>query len=205
MLGVLLAANVVVATAGVWLGAALLDDPAAYFRELAPGTWLSAAHILAAAVVARAIHRRRSDRSRRWYEDFWGLCAAGLGGLAVVELTQPTVFVGKWLQYDLGLRPPGGVADIDAMLLVALLTVLAGALLPRALVLLAHPRALALFAVGVALGVASQGLDTLWPVSTWEFVVEDGLKALAQPFLVTGFLLVLADRRADGASPVSAD
>lgn len=197
VLAALLAANVVLGAAGVWVGLTFFDDPAVYFRELAPGTWLSAAHMLAAAAVARAIHRRR-------HESFWSLCAAVLAGMAVVELTQPTVFLGKWMQTELGLRAPQGIADVDSILVVGMLAALAAVVLPRALVLLEHPRALALLAVGAAVGAASQTLDTLWPVSAWEFVVEDGLKALAEPFVVAGFLVVLAEHRPDSAPAVSA-
>ena len=189
VLGWLLAANVVLATVGVAAGS-LAGDPALYFRELMPGTWLSAGHILAAAVTARAIHRR-DPRGRRWYESFWGLSAVLLAGLAVVELTQPTVFLSKWLQNDAGLRAPSAIVDLDGMMMAFVLGAVAVILAARALEVLRHPRALGLFAAAAALGAVSQFIDATSRVSTWEFVVEDGVKALAGPFLVAGYLVVL--------------
>jgi hypothetical protein len=195
-LGLLLGANLALGAVGVGAGAALAGDPALYFRELAPGTWLSAAQIVAAAVVARAIHlRHRDDGARRWHQSLWGLAAVMLAGLAVVELAQPTVFAGKWLQSELGVRARSGIADVDAVLVVTLLVALLLILLPHARALFEHPRALLLLGAGFALGAASQALDSLWPVSDWEFVVEDGLKLLAEPFVLAGLLVVLASRR----------
>jgi hypothetical protein len=175
---------------GVALGLVLLDDPALYFRELMPGTLLSAAHFVAAALVARAIHRR--DRiGRRWYDSFWGLSAVVLAVLAVVELTQPTVFLGKWLQNEVGVRAPAGLADVDGTLVTMLLVMVAAVLAVRALEVVRHPRALVLFAGAAALGATSQFIDATARVSAWEFVVEDSLKALAGPFLVAGYLAAL--------------
>ena len=191
-LALLLGVNVALGAAGIGLGLALLGDPALYFRELAPGTWISAGQIAAAAVVARAIHGRQAEGSRRWFESFWGLCAAALAVLALVELTQPTVFAGKWLQSEAGVHAPSGIADVDAVLVVSLLVGLLVILLPHARPLLEHPRAVLLLGAGLALGAASQALDSLWRVSEWEFVVEDGLKLLAEPFILVGLLVVLA-------------
>ena len=192
VLALLLGLNVVLGAVGVAAGAALAGDPALYFRELAPGTWLSAAQIAAAAVVAHAIHARQGGR---WHQSLWGLLAVMLAGLAVVELAQPTVFAGKWLQSEVGVRARAGIADVDAVLVVTLLVALLLILLPHARSLLEHPRALLLLGTGLALGAGSQAIDSLWPVSTWEFVVEDGLKLLAQPFVLAGLLVVLAGRR----------
>jgi hypothetical protein len=186
----LLAANVVLASAGVAAGLVVLDDPALYFRELMPGTLLSAAHILAAAVVARAIHRR-DPRERRWFESFWGLSAVLLAALVVVELAQPTVFLSHWLRDDLGLRAPSGIADLDGLLMTFVLAAVAVTLAARALDVLRYPRALALFACAASLGATSQFIDATFRVSAWEFVLEDGVKALAGPFLLAGFLVVL--------------
>lgn len=185
----LLAANVVLAAAGVGAGV-LLGDAALWFRELMPGTLLSAAHIGAAAVAARAVHVR-DPRGRRWYESFWGLSAGLLGLLAVVELTQPTVFLSKWLRREHGLRPPDGFSDVDGVLVALLLVAVVAILAPRALELLRYPRALALFAACAVLAGTSQFVDSTSRVSEWEFVVEDGLKALAGPFLLVGYLVAL--------------
>lgn len=186
----LLAANLALAAVGVAVGHFLLNDPPLYFRELMPGTLLSAGHILAAAVVARAIHRR-DRRRRRWHQSFWGLSALVLVVLVVAELTQPTTFLGGWLEDDLGLRAPSGVADVDGLLVALLLVAAATTLAVRALDLLRHPRALALFACAAALGATSQFIDATFRVSAWEFVLEDGVKALAGPFLLVGYLVAL--------------
>ena len=186
----LLAANAVLAAAGVAVGLVVLDDPALYFRELMPGTLLSAAHILAAAVVARAIHRR-DPRKRRWLESFWGLSAVLLTALVVVELAQPTVFLSHWLRDDLGLRAPSGIADLDGLLMTFVLAAVAVVLAARALDVLRYPRALALFACAALLGATSQFIDATFRVSAWEFILEDGVKALAGPFLLAGYLVVL--------------
>lgn len=187
----LLVANVVLAGSGVALGHLLLDDPALYFRELMPGTLLSAAHILAAAVAARAIHRR-DTRRRRWHESFWGLSAVLLSVLVLVELAQPTVYLGHWLRDDLGLRAPAGVADLDGLLMAFLLVGVAAILAARVLDVVRQPKALALFGCAAMLGAASQFIDATTRVSTWEFVVEDTVKALAGPFLLAGYLVALA-------------
>lgn len=186
----LLPANAALAAAGVAIGHFLLDDPALYFRELMPGTLLSAAHLLAAALVARAVHRR-DPRRRRWHESFWGLSSVLLVLLVVVELAQPTVYLSHWLRDDLGLRAPAGIADLDALLLLFLLAALAAILVPRMLDVVRHPRALALFACAALLGATSQFIDATFRVSVWEFVVEDTVKALMGPFLLAGYLTAL--------------
>ena len=186
----LLAANVVLAVVGVTAGIVLLDDPALYFRELMPGTLLSAAQILAAAIAARAIHLR-DGRKRRWPESFWGLSAALLGVLVVVELAQPVVYLSHWLRDDLGLTAPSGIADIDGLLMSFLLAAVAVVLAARARDVLRYPRALALFGCAALLGATSQFIDATFEVSAWEFVVEDTLKALAGAFLLVGYLAVL--------------
>ena len=189
VVAVLLPANVVLAAAGVAVGV-LVGDPALYFRELMPGTLLSAAHLLAAALVARAIHRR-DPRARRWHESFWGLSAALLTVLVVVELTQPTTVLSKWLQSDVGVRAPSGFVDVDGLMVALLLVGVAGILALRSLELLRHPRALAFFACAAAFGAASQYMDATVRVSAWQFVLEDGTKALAGPFLLAGYLAAL--------------
>jgi hypothetical protein len=191
VLGWLLAANVALAAAGVALGHLLFHDPALYFRELMPGTLLSAAHILAAAVAARAIHRR-DRRGRAWHQTFWGLSAVLLTVLVFVELAQPTIFLSKWVQKDLGLRAPSGIADVDGFLVTFLLLGIAAILGARALDVIRYPRAVALFACAAALGATSQFIDATFRVSAWEFVVEDSVKALAGPFLLVGYLVALA-------------
>jgi len=186
----LLAANAVLAAAGVVMGNFLFDDPALYFRELMPGTLLSAAHILAAAIVARAIHRR-DRRARQWHQSFWGLSAVLLTVLVFVELAQPTIFLSRWVQKDLGLRAPSGIADVDGFLVTFLLVGVALILGARALDVLRYPRAVASFACAAALGATSQFIDATFRVSAWEFVLEDSVKALAGPFLLAGYLVVL--------------
>ena len=190
MLAWLLPGNAVAALVGIGAGDFLLADPALYFRELMPGTVLSAAHILAAATVASAIHRRDLG-GRRWHESFWGLSTVVLLTLALVELTQPTIFLSKWLRDDFGARAPAGFADLDAVLVVLLLAAVTLALARRALDLRHHPRAVGFFACAGLLAAMSQAIDATYEVSTWEFVVEDSIKALAGPFLLVGYLVVL--------------
>ncbi|MGH3071284.1 MAG: hypothetical protein ACRDNB_03305 [Gaiellaceae bacterium] len=195
----LLAANIVLAAAGVGFGLLLFDDAALWFRELMPGTLLSAGHMLAAAVAARALHRRDPSQ-RRWYESFWGLSAALLAGLAAVELAQPTVFLSHWLRDAHAVRAPEGISDVDGLLVTLLLAGVVATLAPRALVLLRYPRALALFGGAALLAATSQFIDATARVSEWEFVVEDGAKALAGPFLLAGYLAALhaCERRRAG-------
>lgn len=186
----LLTANVVLGAAGVALGLGLLDDPALYFRELMPGTLLSAAQILAAALVARSIHLR-DRRGRRWPESFWGLSAVLLSVLVVVELAQPMVYLSHWLRDDYGLRAPLGISDIDGLLMSLMLAAVAALLALRARDVFRYPRALGLFACAALLGATSQFIDATFRVSAWEFVVEDSAKALAGAFLLAGYLAVL--------------
>ena len=186
----LLAANVALASAGVAVGSFALNDPALYFRELMPGTLLSAAHLLAAAIVARAIHRR-DRRGRDWYESFWGLSAVLLAVLVVVELMQPTIYLSHWLEDALGVRAPTALVNVDGLLVALLLAAVAAILAARALDVLRYPRAVALFACAASLGVTSQFLDATHRATPWEFVLEDGAKALAGPFLLAGYLVVL--------------
>lgn len=189
-LAFLLAANVTLAAAGVGLGFVLFDDPALYFRELMPGTLLNAATILAAALVARGIHRR-DPLGRRWFESFWGLSAVLLFVLTVVELTQPTIFLGRWLNQEIGVRPPAGIADVDGSLMTVLLAAVAATLVTRVFDVLRHPRAVVLFACAALLGATSQFIDATARVSAWEFVVEDSFKAAAGTFLLAGYLVAL--------------
>ena len=186
----LLAVTFVLAALGLGTGLLLRDDPAAWFREGMPGTWLSAALLLAAAAAARAVYRREAG-APAWHASFWGLSAAILSVLFVVELTQPTVYAGHWLEDRAGAVAPFGITNVDAVLLIMLLATVFLLLARRALVLLQHPRALALFALTGALAVASQALDSFWPVSNWEFVAEESLKATAEPFLITAYLVAL--------------
>nr|MBA3328970.1 hypothetical protein [Solirubrobacterales bacterium] len=159
--------------------------------------------LLAAAAAARAVHGREAG-APAWHASFWGLSAAILTMLVVVELTQPTVFLGHWLQERAGAVAPFGVTNVDAVLLIMLLLTVALLLARRALVLLGHPRALALFALTGALAVGSQALDSFWPVSDWEFVAEESLKALAEPFLIVAYLVALRGvlDRAEPGDPV---
>jgi hypothetical protein len=192
-LGLLLALSLGLALIGVPAGLLINDDPPAYFREGMPGTWLSAAMLLAAAVAARAVHRREAD-GPAWHASFWGLSAAILVALTVVELGQPTVFLGRWLEESLAVSAPYGIVNVDAALLIVLLATIVIVLARRALVLREHPGVAALLAAGVMFGVASQALDSFWAVSTWEFVAEESLKAVAGPFVVAGYLAALRAR-----------
>lgn len=188
----LIAALAICFTAFGWV---LLDDQAAFYREGMPGTWLSAAMLLFTAATALAIHRVAGERGRR---DFWSLSAIVFVVLAIDELTQPTVFVSKWLKSEQGITAPGPFNDIDAILVVALLVGSVALLARHALVLLRHRTTIVLFAIGLALGAASQTLDSVVEPTKWEFVAEEYLKLSAIPFVLAGYLAALKESRGSG-------
>lgn len=188
----MLALTVAALAIGIPLGVLVHDDAALWLREGMPGTWLSAAMLLAAGAAARAIHRREPGAPRT-LASFWGLSGAILAVLAVVELLQPTQFAGVWLRDHAGAVAPFGIENVDAVLMIVLLIGVGLLLAPRAPVLLRHRKALGLMSVAVAVGVVCQGIDSVVPVGMVEFIVEDGLKALGEPFLVAGYLVALRD------------
>jgi hypothetical protein len=189
---VLLAVDLTLAACFAAVGAALLDDRALLFRELAPATWLSFAQLLLIAAVARAVHRRAAPEVP-WRRSFWGLAAAVFVVFAFDEITQSAIFLGDLLEGELGLAPASGFNDIEAVLLTLLFMAAALVLLPRALVLLRHPWSLALLTAAVALGAASQALDSVAPPTQWEFVAEETLKLSAEALFLGGFLAALRD------------
>ena len=191
----LLALNLALAVSFTAFGWVLLDDQAAFYRELMPGTWLSAALLLFTAATALAIHRTAGRPGRR---DFWSLSAIVFVVLAVDELTQPTVFVSKWLKSEHQLAAPGAFNDIDSILLVTLLAGCLAVLARHALVLLRHRTTIVLFAAGLLLGGASQTLDSFVEPTMWEFVAEECLKLAAIPFVLAGYLAALRDIRGSG-------
>ena len=176
-------------------GWALLADQAAFYRELMPGTWLSFALLLLSSAAALAIHRTAGTPGRR---DFWSLSGLVFVALAVHEIAQPTVFVSKWLKAEHQIAAPAPFNDIDSILVVALLVGCAALLARHALVLLRHRTTIALFAVGLALGAASQTLDSVVEPTKWEFVAEECLKLAAIPFVLAGYLAALKDSRGTG-------
>ena len=178
------------ALAGLFAAAGkLAGDEALFFRELAPGTWLSFAQLLFIAAIAAAIHRRGAARA--WHQTFWGLCAGVFLLFAFDEITQSTIFLSHALEDGFGLTATQGFHDLQAVLLTLGFAAAALVLLPRALVLRHHPVALGLFAVGALLGAASQSLDSFAQVSRTEFVAEETLKLAAEAFFVGGFLVAL--------------
>jgi hypothetical protein len=187
-----IAALAVCFTAFGWV---LLGDQAAFYRELMPGTWLSAALLLFTAATALAIHRAAGAPGRR---DFWSLSAIVFVVLAVDELAQPTVFISKWLKSEHQIAAPGPFNDIDSILVVALLVGSVALLARHALVLLRHRATIVLFAVGLVLGALSQTLDSVVEPSRWEFVAEECLKLSAIPFVLAGYLAALRDIRGSG-------
>ena len=191
ILGVI-AALAVCFTAFGW---ALLDDQAAFYRELMPGTWLSAGLLLFTAATALAIHRTAGTPGRR---DFWSLSAIVFVVLAFDELAQPTVFVSKWLRSEHAIAAPAPFNDIDSILVVALLVGCLVLLARHALVLLRHRTTIVLFGIGLALGAASQTLDSVVEPTRWEFVAEECLKLSAIPFVLAGYLAALRDSRGSG-------
>jgi hypothetical protein len=180
------------------LGLLIADDQAAVFRELMPGTWVSFAGLLAIAAAASAAHRCAAP-GRRWHETFWGVAAVVFAAFAFVEIAQPTVFVAHWLRDHVDVATPAGLSDLDAAILIVILSAVGVGLLARARPLLALPRVLLLFAVGVALGAASQTLDATFAATRWEFVAEESLKLASWPFLLAGMLLALRSLRSGSA------
>ena len=194
LLGQLLVSIAGLAVCFTAFGWALLGDQAAFYRELMPGTWLSAALLLFTAATALAIHRAAGRPGR----DFWSLSAIVFVVLAVDELAQPTVFISKWLKSEHQIAAPGPFNDIDSMLVIALLAGSVALLARHALVLLRHRTTIALFAAGLVLGAASQTLDSIVEPSRWEFVAEECLKLSAIPFVLAGYLAALRDIRGSG-------
>jgi hypothetical protein len=191
----LLAAITALAVCFTAFGWMLLNDQAAFYRELMPGTWLSAALLLFTAATALAIHRADGTPGRR---DFWSLSAIVFVVFAIDELAQPTVFISKWLKSEHAITAPGPFNDVDSMLVVALLAGSLALLARYASVLLRHRTTIALFALGLALGGASQTLDSIVEPSKWEFVAEECLKLSAIPFVLAGYLAALSDIRGSG-------
>jgi len=183
----------------VFIGAGLaVGDQALLLREGAPGTVLSFALLLAVAVAARAVFLRDGA-------SFWRLSAAVFVVFAVNEITQAGMFLSEWLGSEFGVSPAGGFNDLDSVLLVLLFAGCGLLLASRAAVLLRHPLTLLLLGIGVAIGAASQALDSFVTPTKWEFVAEESLKLTAEPFFIAGFLVALASvlRRqgAAGGSP----
>ncbi|HYH60156.1 MAG TPA: hypothetical protein VD790_13180 [Thermoleophilaceae bacterium] len=176
-------------------GWVLLDDQAAFYRELMPGTWLSAALLLFTAATAIAIHRAAGVPGKR---DFWSISAIVFVALAIDELTQPTVFLSKWLRTEHQIAAPAPFNDVDSMLVVALLVTCVAVLLRHALVLRRHRTTIVLFAIGLTLGAVSQTLDSVVEPTKWEFVAEECLKLSAIPFVLAGYLAALRDVRGSG-------
>jgi hypothetical protein len=191
----MLAAIAALAVCFTAFGWALLGDQAAFYRELMPGTWLSAALLLFTAATAVALHRTAGTPGKR---DFWSLSAIVFVVLAIDELAQPTVFLSKWLKSEHQIAAPGPFNDIDSILVVSLLAGCVALLARHALVLLRHRTTIVLFAVGLALGAASQTLDSVVEPSKWEFVAEECLKLSAIPFVLAGYLAALRDSRGSG-------
>ncbi len=191
----LVAVNLTLAFCFVGIGLAM-GDAAEPFRELAPATWLSFGELLFVATAAWAIHVRAGRP--RWHQDFWGLAAAAFLVFAVDEITQAGMFFSMALD-ELGLQAAAGFRDLDSVLLTLLFATVALVLLPRVGVLLRHRWALVVLGVAVALGAASQALDSFVSVSESEFVAEETFKLASEAFFVGGFLLALRDVLKDAA------
>lgn len=169
----------------------LTGDDALFFRELAPGTWLSFAGLLLIASTAGAIHRREAG-GRHWYQTFWGLCAGIFIAFAFDEITQSAIYLSDLLE-RFGLTAAGGFHDLEAVLLTLGFLAAGLVLLPRAAVLRHHPLALGLLALAGLIGAASQGLDSFARTTPAEFVGEETLKLLAEAVFAGGFLVALRD------------
>ena len=186
----LLVANLALIGVFVATGEVLFGDPAELFRELMPGTLLSVAQLAFVAVIAWAIHRALfPDRGLR-LDNLWGLSVVVFTVFAIDEATQLTIFLADGLT-ALGALAPAGFSDLDAFLVTVLLLAGGVALARYAWTLRSHRAALVLLAIGVALGAASQTLDSLLSSTSSEFVAEESLKLAAEPFLIGGYLVVL--------------
>jgi hypothetical protein len=172
----------------------LAGDDALFFRELAPGTWLSLAGLLLIASIAAAIHRREGV-GLRWHQTFWGLCAAIFLVFAFDEITQSAIYLSHLLE-RFGLTAASGFHDLEAVLLTLGFLAAGLVLLPRAAVLRHHPLALGLLALAALIGAASQGLDSFARTTPTEFVAEETLKLLAEAVFAGGFLVALRDSEA---------
>jgi hypothetical protein len=187
----LLGVNLVLIGIFAAAGELAFGDPAEFFRELMPGTWLSVAQLGFVAVIAWSIHTELFPGARLRLDNFWGISVLVFTVFAIDEATQLTIFLADALT-GLGALAPAGFKDLDAFLVTVLLLAGAGALLRFAWTLRRYPGAILLLALGVALGAASQTLDSLLSSTSSEFVAEEALKLSAEPFLIGGYLVVLA-------------
>ena len=189
-IGALLTINLLLIGTFILVGELVFADPAEMFRELMPGTWLSVAQLGAVAVIAWTIHRELVGPRLR-LDNFWGMSVAVFAVFAVDEATQLTIFLGDAFT-SAGALAPAGFRDLDAFLLTVLLFAGGAALLRYGRTLLSHPGSLVLLGIGIVIGGASQVLDSVLTSTTSEFVVEESLKLTAEPFLIGGYLLMLA-------------
>lgn len=194
----LLAANLVLIGVFAAAGRLIFGDTAEFFRELMPGTWLSFMQITAIAMIAWAIHTEVFPGAALRIDSLWGISVVVFAVFAIDEATQLTIFLADALG-ALGALAPAGFQDLDAFLLTVLLLAGGAALLRYGWALFAYPPALALLALGVAFGIGSQTLDALFAATTGEFVAEESLKLTAEPFLIGGYLVVLATMIRGGA------
>ena len=170
-----------------------VGDQAFLLREAAPGTFLSTALLLAVAVSARAVYLRDGAT-------FWRLSAAVFLVFAINEITQAGMFLSELLG-EFGLGPASGFNDLDSVLLVILFAGCGLLLASRSAVLLRYPKTLLLLAAGAVIGAGSQALDSFVTPTKWEFVAEETLKMIAEPFFIAAFLVALAAvLRRDGAA-----
>ncbi len=169
----------------------LAGDDALFFRELAPGTWLSFAGLTFIAATAAAIHRR-DPGAQSWPQSFWGLSAAIFLVFAFDEITQSAIFLSHLLE-GFGLTATAGFHDLEAVLLTLGFAAAGLLLLPRAIVLRHHPLAASLFVIAALIGAASQGLDSFARATPAEFVAEETLKLVAEAVFAGGFLVALRD------------
>ena len=169
----------------------LAGDDALFFRELAPGTWLSFAGLTFIAATAAAIHRREAG-PRSWHQTFWGLSAAIFLVFAFDEITQSAIYLSHLLE-RFGLTATAGFHDLEAVLLTLGFTGAGLLLLPRAMVLRHHRLAGSLLVTAALIGLASQGLDSFARATPAEFVAEETLKLVAEAVFAGGFLVALRD------------
>ena len=195
-MGAILVLNAVLAGLFILAGDVLFDDPAEFFRELMPGTWLSFLELLFIAAIASAIYRHGGGAGRAGLDNFWGLSAAVFALLAFVEITQINRFLSDALS-SIGTLAPEGFIDLDGFLLSVLLVLVAAGLLFYVRDLFAHLPAMALMAVGVLVGATSQALDATLHTTSAEFVAEESAKLAAEAFVIGGYLLALQRVRAE--------
>jgi membrane-associated phospholipid phosphatase len=124
----LLGANLVLILACIGSGELVFGDPAEFFRELMPGTWLSVAQIAFIAVIALAIHRELFGASRVRLDNLWSFPSAHSASAVALYVMLAVIATTLWRRQ---LRPAVAFAVAGAVVaLVGLSRIYLGAHYP---------------------------------------------------------------------------